>query len=151
MAEECPSCFLQTFSVLRPCGHFLCQQCADKWFARDLTCPTCRGDIIAIFPCSDVIGETRILQNTIYPYGITIADGDTVEGVRVENVYRRFGCRALPLHEGDTILRINGIYVDQVKNAKMLLSRAKEADNSIVTLDVIASSTSEYKLFKCFR
>lgn len=30
------------------CGHTMCRECAEKWFAIDSRCPVCRGDVVTV-------------------------------------------------------------------------------------------------------
>lgn len=40
--KECPICYDNKRVISFPCGHEICQKCADKWLEKNTTCHMCR-------------------------------------------------------------------------------------------------------------
>ena len=129
--EDCCVCFREAAAALRPCGHWMCGACVDRWVARGhVSCPVCRGVLVAHpAPADAPRGARRVwIDYAAAPdgdrehVGVTLAT--CVDGVRVKATHPADRARASGVRVGDVYTHLNGLRVRDHAAAIAIVDRA---------------------------
>lgn len=116
----CCACLEPTRGRLRPCGHSLCEACAERWFSVKLSCPVCRGCpfghslIVSSAPCvcsATCAPSWRRRWRCYVRRGLGIVLSETASGVRITGVESWGMGWRMGLRTDDVILDVNGLRV----------------------------------------
>lgn len=106
---ECAVCFEFTNECVRPCGHFVCPKCVQRWTQLgNMTCPMCRQHIF-------LVDETENFEDlAIHPrtgtfFGVTVRNAHSGKGVVVMHLDKRDLMYRFGIRPGCVITHINGL------------------------------------------
>lgn len=106
---ECVVCFTQTRSVLTPCGHPVCDKCAQQWLARKCSCPVCRATVVMADAADDLPRIDFAPQGPAGFVGISLRNHRL--GVKVTWLHTRDLAYGAGVRVGDVITHINGVQI----------------------------------------
>lgn len=130
---ECPACLECTIDRVVPCGHSLCEACADKWMERGhTTCPMCRAPMVSITSKEHIyVGRNTIrisFDSSPYHMGVTLTASAVRDGVRVRALNRRDLAYRSGLRTGDVITHINSMAIVDHRAAVDIIDIARSSN-----------------------
>jgi hypothetical protein len=135
--EDCCVCFHAAAAApLRPCGHWMCGACVDRWVAQGhVSCPVCRGVLVAHpAPGTPPRGGRRVRIEYAggggrEHVGVTLAT--CVGGVRVRATHPADRARASGVRVGDVYTHLNGLPVRDHAAAIAIVDRAAACKEAV--------------------
>ena len=129
--EECCVCFCECIARLTPCDHFMCCQCALRWFDHHYCCPVCR-QLVASVPDVEQ-SPLPLLVIKMHPgkhLGLSISARDGA--IFVADAYVGASAHDVGLRRGDCITHINGIGVYDEMSAIRIIGMSRKHNRDIV-------------------
>ena len=120
---ECPVCYEVKPATLMPCNHSVCDECSERWFNNNTTCPMCRAVVKEPVRPS---GVERRLNGTYNTVVVFLNELDYIYNGGINNSRDRTPSAALEL-----LNLIDTVRPVLVQNRRLLVNAAARSESAV--------------------